>query len=153
MNLLPATSDTIVLGISAEKAISLLHQHTQSGNEKKDSYHEIHFIGEVGKDSFSISLKILKPNNFIPLINGRFESTSTGCLLFLNYSLFKSTGVYLIFWSTFTLIASLVALFLLNEVWYAAGAISALLLIQWIAWGNFNLQVKNSRDKLLALLK
>jgi hypothetical protein len=153
MNLLPATSDTIVLGISAEKAISLLHQHTQGGNEKKEPYHEIHFIGEVGKDSFSISLKILKPNNFIPLINGRFESASTGCLLFLNYSLFKSTGVYLIFWSVFTLIASLVSLFLLNEIWYAAGAISALFLIQWIAWGNFNIQVKNSRDKLLDLLK
>jgi len=153
MNFLPSNSETIVLGISIETALRQLQKYTQSSEEKKEAFNEIHFNGEVGKETFAVSLKITKPNNFIPLIQGRFEPTSTGCILFLNYSLFKSTQVYLIFWSAFTLIASLVSLLLLNEVWYAAGAFSALLLIQWIAWGNFNIQVKNSHDKLLTILR
>lgn len=154
MNFLPSASDTIVLGISAEKAIMQLKKNTRSEDDERSSFDGyIYFNGEVRKSSFSISLKITKPNSFIPIILGRLEPTSTGSLLFLNYTLFKSTKAYIIFWSLFTLITSVVSFFVSDGPWYAVGALGFLISIQWIAWANFNIQVKNSRSKLLEVLK
>ncbi|HMQ01128.1 MAG TPA: hypothetical protein PKC24_15210 [Cyclobacteriaceae bacterium] len=154
MNPLPAATETIVLGISAEKAQTLLFKATLNNEiEVQDYTSRKYFIGEVGVKHFRISLKIEKPNNFIPIIKGHFESASNGSLLFLNYSLFQSTRVYLIFWSCFALVCSIVAFFVSENYGYSLIALFALGLIQWVAWGNFQIQLKKSRAKLLEVIK
>lgn len=153
MKFLPAASETIVLGITAEKAYEQLIRVTLRQSQVAGNLgHQILFNGEVEKDGFSVSLKIDRPNNFLPLVNGHFEPASKGCLLFLNYSLFQSTKVYLVFWSLFTLITGSVCILFINNIWYAIASFFSFALIQWVAWGNFKIQLRKSREKLLEVL-
>ncbi len=154
MNFLPSATETIVLGISAEKAYMLLFRATLNKDEEPtEKTNRIFFNGEVKNDKFSISLKVDKANNFLPQINGYFEPTSSGSLLFLSYALFYSTRVYLIFWSGFALITGTITLLAINNVWYSIASFATLGLIHWVAWGNFKLQMSKSREKILEVLR
>lgn len=110
------------------------------------------FSGWVQENRFRISLKISKPNNYIPLVVGKIETTSSGCLVFVSYKLFPVTKMFLIFWSLFITLAGILASYQYQSLLYAVGSLLILVIIHWVTWSNFKIQLKLTRQTLLEVL-
>lgn len=153
MTLLPNHHETFVLTQTQETVVFKIQNTTTSKillqNQQGTKYR---FTGWIKDDRFRISLKIDRPNNYIPLAIGRIDSTSSGCLVFVNYTLFPITKMFLVFWSLFIVIAGIVASYQYQSVLY--GAVSFLLLgiIHWITRSNFKIHLKIMRKVLLEIL-
>ena len=150
MNFLPHYNETIVLPFGVSRAMRLLDLHTRStdGNQG-DNKAEIYFNGKVEEDHFRISEMVRKPENFLPLITGRIEGTSRGCIIFVRYTLFFSTSLFLIFWSLVTSFLALYLVFYPGEYIYATISFLAGVVNYVIALVNFGRQVAKSKKTLI----
>ncbi len=153
MTLLPGYYETFVLVRHPDEVIRTISQATTGRllfqNKESDRFE---FSGWVQKDKFRISLKISRPNSYLPLAIGQVEKTSSGCLLFVTYQLFPSTRMFLIFWSLLILLIGLVAAHQYQSVIYLVAAVLLLGFIHWVVWSNFNMQLKLTREALLKIL-
>ncbi|WP_224996675.1 hypothetical protein [Cesiribacter sp. SM1] len=156
MQLLPYKQETFVLPYPAEEALNRLRPHTRPVEEgfEFSTAEEKRFLfnGVVKKGIFRISRRVQKPENFLPLLLGRLETTSVGCLLFVSYRLFFSTAMYLVFWSVVCLLLTLFFL-IYHQAWlYAAIAFGTGCVQYIIAIKNFSWQVNRSRQELEKVL-
>ncbi|EMR02508.1 hypothetical protein [Cesiribacter andamanensis] len=152
MQLLPYKEETIILPYSALEAYRRLKALTKPVNEglhySPAEDRAFLFNGLLKKEGFRISRKLVRPENFLPLLVGHIEATSVGCLVFVRYRLFFATTLYLVFW---TVVCVLMSLFFLlhQEAWgYAALAFGIGCAQYVIAVKNFALQVRRSRAVL-----
>ena len=103
MRLWPTESETLVLPAPADRVLRLLRNAIQppaSQNRLAVASREGYlFNGKIDGESFCLSQKITRPNNFLPLIVGTIDPTSQGCLVFVRYRLFNTTRLFLAFWS------------------------------------------------------
>lgn len=160
MLFLPNKNETIVLPYDAtevEQHIDLFVKPVKNMGtpaiDKKEG--EYFFNGWVRNGSFRISKVIKIPQNFLPLISGRIEATSLGCILFLHYRLFNSTILFLSLWIGICLFVAIVFGFVLDKVAYSIIALLFAILNYFVAVKNFSLQLKRSKqdfDKLLQSL-
>lgn len=156
MIVLPFKRETIVLPFSAEEVEQKLWLHIFPIRSeaimpmKEDS--DFLFNGWIEKRKFSISRKIKNPENFLTLIKGEIEETSLGSLVFVQYSLFFSSNLFLIFWSIVTLFLTFFFIAFYNILLYALIAFFIGVINYMIALANFNIQVKKSRALLLEIL-
>lgn len=106
MQFWPTERETIVSSLSAQEVAKRLQSVTQPSPRSESLFTPYQsgytFNGTVGVDSFRLSRKITRPNNFLPFVSGTIEATSQGCLLFVRYRLFAATIIFLIFWSVVT---------------------------------------------------
>ncbi|MEQ8362348.1 MAG: hypothetical protein RIF39_11040 [Cyclobacteriaceae bacterium] len=153
MTLLPSHYETFVLTQSSLEAIQKIHKITTTKvllqNQEGTQYR---FSGWVRENEFRISLKISRPNNYIPLVVGRIETTSSGCLVFATYKLFPVTKMFLIFWSLFIAMAGGLMSYQYQSIIYTAVSFLLLLTIHWVTWSNFKIQLKHTRQTLLEVL-
>ena len=152
MTLLPNHYETFVLTQPSLETIKKIRDATTSKTLVPGHPSGARFTGWVKENRFRVSLKISKPNNYIPLVTGRIEPTSTGCLVFVTYKLFPVTKMFLVFWSAFILLAGTIAGYQYRSVPYVAGAILLLGAVHWITWSNFRLQLKFTHQALLDVL-
>ncbi|MGE0770707.1 MAG: hypothetical protein AB7K37_03265 [Cyclobacteriaceae bacterium] len=110
------------------------------------------FTGWVKSDHFRISLKIKRPNSFLPIAKGLIESTSEGCIVLVRYELFPSTKMFLTFWCMFALLVGMYVTFQYKQWIYAASTFLLLVVILWVAWSNFQIQLTETRDALTKVL-
>jgi hypothetical protein len=150
---LPYHYETFVLTQPSLEAIQKIHKVTTTKvllqNQEGAQYR---FSGWVQENRFRISLKISKPNNYIPLVVGKIETTSSGCLVFVSYKLFPVTKMFLIFWSLFITLAGILASYQYQSLLYAVGSLLILVIIHWVTWSNFKIQLKLTRQTLLEVL-
>lgn len=150
MRLYPEETETHVLSHDFELVTSRLEavigkQVTISGVPRL-------IDGWLKEDKFQLTLRTRRQQFFVPLVNGRIESSSKGSLVFVHYALYPATKLLLSFWS--------VVLPLLAIVFYVgygkAGTSSALLLftvaIHAIAVLNFRYHVRITKQMLRELL-
>ncbi len=153
MTILPGQDETIILAQSKEEVIAKLVNATTPRilvqNQESPHYK---FTGWVHKEKFRISLKINRPNNYVPLIIGRVDSSSSGSLLFIHYRLFPSTKMFLMFWSLFVLFAGILLSYQYKTPTHSFLAIILLGFIHWVVWSNFKIQLKITRQSLLDVL-
>ncbi|MBZ0247168.1 MAG: hypothetical protein K8H85_14610 [Cyclobacteriaceae bacterium] len=153
MTFLPYHYETFVLTQPSLEAIQMIHKVTTTKvllqNQEGAQYR---FSGWVQENRFRISLKISKPNNYIPLVVGKIETTSPGCLVFVSYKLFPVTKMFLIFWSLFITLAGILASYQYQSLLYAVGSLLILVIIHWVTWSNFKIQLKLTRQTLLEVL-
>lgn len=153
MTFLPYHYETFVLTQPSLEAIQMIHKVTTTKvllqNQEGAQYR---FSGWVQENRFRISLKISKPNNYIPLVVGKIETTSSGCLVFVSYKLFPVTKMFLIFWSLFITLAGILASYQYQSLLYAVGSLLILVIIHWVTWSNFKIQLKLTRQTLLEVL-
>ncbi len=156
MRLLPYFQETLVLPWPEQETASKLKQATrplEKGVEYPDAVEKSFlFNGWVKENRFRISRKIKHPENFLPLIIGSIEGTSAGSIVFVQYRLFFSSAIFLIFWSVTAVF--LCFFFLIFYKNYIHSAVSALLgvLNYIVATKNFHLQIKSSRKALNEVL-
>lgn len=110
------------------------------------------FTGWVKSDHFRISLKIKRPNSFLPIARGLVEPSSGGCMVLVRYELFPSTKMFLTFWCMFALLVGLYVTFQYKQWIYAASTLLFLIVILWVAWSNFKIQLTETRDTLTKVL-
>jgi len=150
---LPYHYETFVLTQPSLEAIQKIHKVTTTKvllqNQEGVQYR---FSGWVQENRFRISLKISKPNNYIPLVVGKIETTSSGCIVFVSYKLFPVTRMFLIFWSLFIALAGILASYQYQSFLYAVSSMLILGIIHWVTWSNFKIQLKLTRQTLLEVL-
>ena len=141
---LPIKTDEVLIRLAAvTRAVSLL---TKKGET------QYLFNGALSKGGFSISRLVDYPNNYIPLIKGRFEDSSRGCILFLRYDLFFSSMMFLVFWSALSILMSLFLFFMALENTYALISLGGGVANYMVTLLNFKKQVRQSRQLLFDAL-
>lgn len=148
-------SETLVVALTPEVVVSRLRQATSRENLPKNPlyFEKVFFNGNVGENKFCLSLKVTRPDSFLPLIYGTIERTSTGCIVFLKYKLFPSTRLHISFWLLFAVIAGVIGSFQLRNWW--AVLLSSLLAVAifFVTRANFHMQKDISAKALRRILE
>lgn len=108
--------------------------------------------GWIKDDRFQFMLRQRRPNSFTPVIEGKIDPTSSGCIIFLHYKLMPVTRMYLILWTSIVLLSSLILLFHYRNITWGLGALGIIMLIHGIAWANFKLHKKPLHDLIFKVL-
>ncbi|HEX7014354.1 MAG TPA: hypothetical protein VF191_02520 [Cyclobacteriaceae bacterium] len=103
---------------------------------------QVRFTGVVQPERFAISMRVNRPNSFLPIVRGRIEATQSGCLIFMKATLFPSTRVYMVFWLLFVPVAGLIASRQYDSLLLFVAALALDLAVLWIAWANFRIQFR-----------
>ncbi|MGB3780440.1 MAG: hypothetical protein WA960_18900 [Tunicatimonas sp.] len=146
----PSAQETLVLSLSAAEVTRRLRAATQSADQRTEESpsSSIVFNGQVTDNSFRLSQKITRPNNFLPFVSGVTEPTSQGCLLFVRYRLFTMTIAFLVFWGIITLGFAFFLAHYEHLYHYAALSAGVGIINYVVALLNFNKQVVISRRLL-----
>lgn len=152
MMFIPKKTETLVLPNSSKELIDRLERivyttENKQGDVKEESHH--YFIGTIEHNAFVISLKLNKVDNFIPLITGDIENTSKGSIVFLKYRLFKSTRMFLVFWTVLIFLLSFMLIVFQDKTWYGSLALLVSLANYVVTVINFRRKVKVSREYLM----
>jgi hypothetical protein len=155
-SLFPFSQETVVTSYNKTEVYLRLWSVTEpTGDEEWEpdvDEDQLLFNGRVDTDTFRLSRKVKRANNFLPQMRGRVESTSLGSIVFIRYRLFLWTLSFLIFWSILTTLFALY--FLIYEKIYinAAFSLSLGLANYVIAVLNFRKQVRISSSALREVL-
>lgn len=152
ISLLPSHDETLVLPLSAEEVFAKFSSVTRNDLAAVQDK-SILFSGWVKADRFRVSVKINRPNNFLALIKGRIESTSSGSLVFLEYQLFPTTRLLVTFWLLFTFLFTAIVSFQFSSYFYLFSGLAVGVGIYLITWSNFKIQRNIAREILLRILE
>jgi len=150
MNFVPYYFETLVLPFPSEEVFDIINLNTITRHASQE-YKDQLFIGSISKRKFRIYERLNRPDNFLPVIRGRIESTSKGCIIFTSYNLLFSTALFLSFWTIVTLFLFILFLFEFNQILYAALSLLACILNYVFASNQFNRKVKKSRETFYSL--
>ena len=151
MNLLPYFRETLILAGDCAETFECIQNNTRFKGDGLEEGSRL-FRGIMDDTGFRISLDIREHVNFIPLISGRLENTSSGCLLFLNYQMLWGSLVMVGFWSIMAILFTLFFLFVHNEPLYGWIALILGLGNYILTLLSFNRMVKRSRAHFLEIL-
>lgn len=138
-----------MLTLSGEEVMQRLRAVTSLHLERD---REIIFTGWVKDNRFKIAMRHKRPSSYNPLIAGRVESTSQGCILFTHYQLMPNLKMILLFWMMILMLGTIIVSFQYKSLWHLAGGFGFLAFITWIVWSNFRLQRKLVRKRLMEVL-
>lgn len=108
--------------------------------------------GWINDDRFELTIRMRRHNFFMPLVTGRIDPTSKGSLLFLTYTLFPATRFFLLFWTVVLPLIGVIVSYQSKNYWYLGGFIFAVIFIYLVAWSNFRLHLKTTRQMLHHIL-
>jgi hypothetical protein len=153
MKIIPRQTETVISPLQPSEINRRLDGLTASPSLRSNRTEEDKlFQGRVHNRSFVLSRKISHPNNFIPLVNGRIESTSKGSIIFIKYSLFKSSLLFLSFAIGIAFIIGLLFILLDLPELYSITAFALGLANYLVTLLNFNRQVRMTHEALLEAL-
>ena len=150
----PYRATTIVSAYSASEILAKLNEATRRGanfREKLDNAYKLN--GFVGESVFQVSLIVGQMNSFLPLIKGRVEPTTLGCIIFIKYELFASSRILLLMWSFVPFLIAISNIFLLQNYAYAVVALAFALLNYGITIANFHKQCRISEKTLEKIMR
>lgn len=156
----PAQSEILISQLPAEEIFRRLHLAVKPANYQsfrnrsleQDAAEVFLFNGRVSLTGFAISQVVSKPDNFLPLIQGKIEGASTGSLVYLKFRLFPSVKYFLGFW--------FLLMFMLSIVSYAEGKnmltiiapIIILVASFWVVNARFASAYRKSKKELVRLI-
>jgi hypothetical protein len=155
ISLLPSHSETIVTSLPPDEISSRVERATANTvywNEEFKLTNNKPFYGFVHGHHFQIAARHMRLFSFNPLVFGSVEGTPSGSILFLRFRLFIMTRVMLVLWTVIIAIGGLVSSLRQHNAWYALGAVILIAFIHAVAWSNFKLQLKPTREGILQLL-
>lgn len=109
--------------------------------------------GWVKEDRFQLMLRQRRPNGFMPMVEGRIDPTSTGCLLFLNYKLMPMTRMYLVLWISIVFISGILLSVYYDNIFIGLAAAGIIAFMNLIAWANFKIHRKPLHEVIFRLLE
>ena len=151
-SLLPAHHETIVLAHPAKSIYEIIATATSNKPFLQSEESKLFFNGWVQENRFRLSLRGQRANHYLPLVIGHIESTSSGSILFIDYKLFPTTRLLLTLWTVLLTLGSIMASYQLKNMLYLGGGTAGIFLLYAIAWSNFLLQLKPTREAFHRLL-
>lgn len=79
---------------------------------------------------------------------GKVDSTTSGCLITLDYRLFPVTRLLLQAWSVLLVAGGIIALYPFQNYLASLAAVATLILIHIVAWSNFRIQLRLTREAI-----
>ena len=152
ISLLPAYHETIVLPKGATQIYQTLSAATSNKPFIQSDEKELFFNGWVREGKFRLSLRVHRANNYLPLVIGQIESTSSGSILLVDYVLFPTTRLLLTLWTILLTLGSLIGSYQFKNILYLFGGLGIIILINAIVWSNFKLQLKPTREAIHHIL-
>lgn len=146
--ILPIVRETVVSAHSADKIKENLRKVILPGKRIGLAREGYLFTGSIKENAFDITRIISRPENFMPQVQGKIETTSSGCIIFLKYTLQFSSRMFVVFWSLSTLFFALFLWFLQLDVFLGLGAMVAMILNLAITHINFRRKLKTTRQTL-----
>ena len=146
ISLLPAYHETIVLPRPADEIYQSLAAGTSNKPFIQPDEQKLFFNGWVKEERFRLSLRVHRANNYLPLVIGQIESTSSGSILFIDYKLFPTTRLLLTLWTLLLVLGSVFSFYQTKNILYLAGGAGIIILIHTIVWSNFKIQLKPTRE-------
>jgi hypothetical protein len=151
--------ETLILPYAADQIKKKLVQQIRSVQNIRRPYStslmavDVHkFNGFFKKNEFRIFRALQAPQNFIPLVVGKIEPTSKGCIVFLKYKLFLSTRLFLVFWVSVCFFFTFFFLFYYQNTLLAIISLILGLLNYVIAVAGFRMHLKKTREELHEVL-
>lgn len=160
MKLFPCQSSVFVSGHTTEEIVHKLDTAIKPAKVKEDVLSEhwllptrsleqdYPFRGSLQEANFRIARKMAYPEYFMPMIEGRIESTSKGCILFVEYSLLKGTRFFMSTALVFTLLIGFFFLLSERNLWYFLASLFAMGVGYGVTCLSFQQKVKMCRDLL-----
>ena len=155
MNFLPFHSETLVSALTKEEVLGHLIRVTREVNfldARTQQDPKIRFNGMIGREGFRISKAIKRGDSFLPLMRGEVESTPRGCIIFVRYSLFPTTVLFLSFWSVVLLAFAAYYFVGLQNISYGSICIGLAVMNYVLGIFFFQRQVKASRELFQELI-
>ena len=150
MNFVPYYFETLVLPFTSVEVLEIINLNIINGNASQENKDRT-YMGSISKSKFRIYEKLNRPDNFLPVIRGRIESTSKGCIIFTSYNLLFSTALFLSFWTIVTLLLFILFLFEFNQTLYSAISLLACILNYLFTSNQFHRRAKKSRSSFYSL--
>ena len=97
--------------------------------------------GWIKDDRFQLLIRQRRMNSFMPVVEGKIDPTSTGCLIFLHYRLLPATRMYLILWTIIAFVSGVFLAFYYSDILLGLAAMGIIALIHGIAWANFKIHL------------
>jgi hypothetical protein len=152
ISLLPSYHETLVLPKPAVEVCQLLAGATSNRPFLQPDETTLYFNGWVNEKRFRISLRVRRANHYLPLVKGKIESSSSGCILFIDYGLFPTIRLLLTLWTILLILGSLVVYYQTKNFFFLLAGLGIIAVIHGIVWSNFKLQLLPTRDAFLRLL-
>jgi hypothetical protein len=138
----PAITETLVIPLD----VRTVENRIREGIENKK------FNGVVTGRGFSLSARLARPPQFSPIVLGRIESSSRGCLIFVRYELMPATKLLLIFVSVVLILVSVGAVVFGARIFYSFFALALIIVFRSVALTNIRLHRDPVRQNLLDIL-
>jgi hypothetical protein len=123
-------------------------------NQKLDGEEQELFLfnGLISGKSFSISKVVDKPDNFLPLINGKVLPFEQGSRVLVQYSLFKSVNWFFGFWFFLLLALTLIAYIEKQAIHWLVVPVIVQLCSYILVVARFKKGIVDSRKELIKLI-
>lgn len=150
IKLLPEANEMLVVAHDLEVVIDRLNVATVQVDVLGRSTAKL--AGWILNDHFQLMVRQRRPNSFMPVVDGKIDPTSIGCLIFLRYRLMPSTRIFLMLWTCITLVSGVILSVHHNSILSGLASILVITVIHGIAWGNFLIHRKTLHDIILRVL-
>lgn len=150
IKILPEVSETLVVTHEWDVVLQRLNEATTQVEGLGNSSGILG--GWIKDDRFQLMVRQRRPNSFMPLVDGRIDPTSNGCLIFLRYRLIPSTRMYLVAWTLITLVTGIFLGIHHNNIMLGVTSIVIIALIYGIAWANFIIHHRPLHDIIIRVL-
>jgi hypothetical protein len=145
---LPSFRETLILPRTARDIHQRLSVSTSSKPFVQPDESELLFNGWVMEDRLRISLRLRRTNYYIPLVIGQIEESSTGCILLLQYRFFPTTLLLLQLWTILVVLGAAMGFYQTHHMHFLPGAAAILATIYFIAWSNFKIHLRATREAI-----
>jgi hypothetical protein len=148
ISLLPSYRETLVSNRTTKDVLQRIAASTSAKPFLQPDEPELLFTGWVLDDRFRISLRVRRANHYLPLVIGRAETTSTGSILLLRYTLFPTIQLLLKLWTILIALGVIVSTIqhkTIYALWIAAGM---LFLMYFVVWSNFRMHLANTKETI-----
>lgn len=164
MKLFPCQSSVFVSGYTADEIAHKLEAAIKPAKIKEDVFSEhwllparsleqnYPFRGAIQEAGFRISRKVTYPESFMPVIDGKIESTSKGCILFIDYNLLKGTRFFMSVSLVFALFLGMFFLLAERNLWYFLASLGFIGVGYGVTWLSFQQKVKMCKELLEEVL-
>jgi hypothetical protein len=149
---LPEVSETLVVAYRSNEVLQRILEVTSTRAMEMGEPSKI-LAGWVKEDRFQLIIRQRRPNSFMPMVEGRVDSTSTGCIVFLQYKLMAITRMYLLLWTVIAFISGTFLALYYQQVLLGLGCVAIIILIHAIAWANFRIHHRPLRDIIYKVLE
>ena len=150
IRLLPHTTRTLVV---AEPWHAVAEKIALQLSKPVVSFHYPMVGGWIKNERFHLVIRLRRHQAFQPVIKGKIEPTSLGCLIFLDYALPRATRLFLLLWTLFLLFLGIIVGYQYNDLVLGLAFVVIIIFIHVVAWSNFKLHIKPSHNIFLSIIE